>query len=231
MPIVFVHGVANRRDAGYDQTFASIERFLQRYVAPAISDTPDDVEIIDSYWGDLGATFAWDRASRPASPLLGMGPEDTPSEARLHALAELYEPLAAIPATEAAAPATGGLIAAGAGERHTRLSDLSPDQLSDLAASIVYSIAGDTDDAEAAVFAADALVRDQAFLDQLAATDPAQQHSFFVDRIRQKAQEDAALVGMGAGWWQRFTDRVGEVFDRGRDSTGWAASRALIEAR
>lgn len=232
MPIVFVHGVANRRGSGYERAFSSIERFLKNYVAPSISDDPDGVMVIDAYWGDLGAKFAWGRTSRPRTPLLGMGPEDAPDEIRVQTYAQLYDQLRPIPVAEGSSRETGGLIAAGVAEGKPPLSSLPPDQLSDLAAAIIYSLADDTeDDVEAALIAADELAHNNQFRDELAELEPPEQYDRFASAVERRAEEELGLVGQGIGWLGGLKDRIGEVFDRGRKAPGWAASRVLLEAR
>lgn len=230
MPIVFVHGVANRKPE-YDATFASLERYLRRYVAPAVSDDAEGVAIIDAYWGDLGASFAWDRVSRPPTPLLGMGAESLPDEVLLQTYAQLRDQLEPIPTVEDTAVATGGLIGAGAGDASVRLGDLSPDELSDVAAAVILSTAGPQDDVVAALIAADELAHDPDFRTELAGLDGQAQHARFTEEVAERVAADAGLLGQGVGWMDRLKDRFGEVFDRARRAPGWAASRALLEAR
>ena len=70
MPIVFVHGVAVRDHSA----FLGVKPFLAQYVAPAMISDPshaDRVQIIEAYWGDCGATFAWNRASLPSAQQAG----------------------------------------------------------------------------------------------------------------------------------------------------------------
>ncbi len=232
MPIVFVHGVANRRGSGYERAFSSIERFLKNYVASSISDDPDGVTVIDAYWGDLGAKFAWGRASRPRTPLLGMGPEDAPDEVRMQTYAQLYDQLAPIPVAEESSLDTGGLIAAGVGERQPPLSALPPDRLSDLAAAIISTLAEDTEaDVDRALIAADELAHDEQFRNELAALESPAQYERFASAVERSVEEELGLVGQGIGWLGGLKDRIGEVLDRGRKAPGWAASRVLLEAR
>ena len=69
MPIVFIHGVAVRRegDPGWEQVshvtrgivWDNIRASLRRHVAPALNPAqPDDVQISELYWGDLGSSYA-----------------------------------------------------------------------------------------------------------------------------------------------------------------------------
>ena len=80
MPIVYVHGVANREDengnlAGWDE----IQIYLRRYIAPEISSKPDDVPIERAYWGEYGADFRWGGLSRPRSKLRAAGAATAPA--------------------------------------------------------------------------------------------------------------------------------------------------------
>lgn len=69
MPIVFVHGVAVRRegDPGWEQVrhvtsgigWEVVQRALREHVAPVLNpDRPQDVPITEIYWGDLGSSYA-----------------------------------------------------------------------------------------------------------------------------------------------------------------------------
>ncbi|MGB5760285.1 MAG: hypothetical protein WBM50_25440 [Acidimicrobiales bacterium] len=235
MPIVYVHGVANRRGHGYEEDLASLTRMLANYVAPVISDDPDGVIVIDSYWGDLGADFAWDRASRPVSPLLGMGAEHTPDDIRLQTYAHLHDQLAPIPVEQdEPGPETGGLIAAGAvappGASPT-LSELTPTQLSDFVTAIIGSVAGPNDDVDGAVITADHLAWDPAFRAELTSLPSDEQYRRFAGAVEADLQAQSGLIGQGIGWLDRVADRLGEVLDRGTKAPAWAASRVLLEAR
>jgi hypothetical protein len=55
MPIVFVHGVASRREVGHDEVWKNIREKLEKHVAPAIAgNRADEVSIEEAYWGDDG---------------------------------------------------------------------------------------------------------------------------------------------------------------------------------
>ncbi len=78
MPIVFIHGVAVRDENEElnralkrfrDVPWPTIEGLLREHVAPAISEDPAGVPIMRSYWGDLGARFAWDGRSLVSQPV------------------------------------------------------------------------------------------------------------------------------------------------------------------
>ncbi|GIE94461.1 hypothetical protein [Paractinoplanes rishiriensis] len=67
MPIIFVHGVATRRERGggrpYDRRVAARTALIRRFLAPATGLDPEAVRILNPYWGDQAARFRWDGAS------------------------------------------------------------------------------------------------------------------------------------------------------------------------
>ncbi|MDX0481430.1 hypothetical protein GOD90_20355 [Sinorhizobium medicae] len=67
MPVVFVHGVNNRRDDGYRENEAARNGFLRDIVAEALKLPPDKLTILSPYWGDNGVKFAWNMAVMPDS--------------------------------------------------------------------------------------------------------------------------------------------------------------------
>ncbi|AEL07779.1 hypothetical protein [Xanthomonas campestris] len=68
MPIVFVHGVNNRReDADYDDGVERMRGFLQNLVAPQIGIDPAQLTTYFPYWGGNGVQFRWKQASLPKS--------------------------------------------------------------------------------------------------------------------------------------------------------------------
>lgn len=71
MPIVFVHGVATRADdRKNEQQLRTAELNLRRFVAPMLAPDPENVTVINAYWGDIGVSMAWNGASVPgAEPL------------------------------------------------------------------------------------------------------------------------------------------------------------------
>lgn len=68
MPIVFVHGVNNRReDADYDEGVERIRGFLKSLLAPRIGLDPTKLATFFPYWGGNGVRFRWKQASLPSS--------------------------------------------------------------------------------------------------------------------------------------------------------------------
>src|SRR5439155_9246217 len=84
----------------YAGSWEQIEAFLRRFVAPVIAPDPENVYIQPAYWGDVASIFAWDGASRPLGPLLGMGAAAAPTNYdKAIAAAELRNALSDLPAT------------------------------------------------------------------------------------------------------------------------------------
>lgn len=54
MPIVFVHGVATRREGDHDEVWKIIEQQLKKRVAAKIASVPEKIWIEEAYWGDDG---------------------------------------------------------------------------------------------------------------------------------------------------------------------------------
>jgi hypothetical protein len=67
MPIVFVHGVNNRRDDGYRENEAARNGFLRDIVAPVFNLPADELSIFSPYWGGDGVKFAWNMAVLPST--------------------------------------------------------------------------------------------------------------------------------------------------------------------
>ena len=65
MPLVFVHGVSVRAGESYDRQLEFRDESFRRHVLKRA-----DVAVLNPYWGDLGATAAWEHASLPGERLL-----------------------------------------------------------------------------------------------------------------------------------------------------------------
>lgn len=71
MPIVFVHGVTTRdHNREHVELWRQTERLLRRHIAPLLSRSPQHVDIISAYWGDIGVKLHWGSASLPPDPEL-----------------------------------------------------------------------------------------------------------------------------------------------------------------
>jgi hypothetical protein len=237
MPIIHVHGVGTRDPK---TSFAEIRQYLRRFVAPVISATPDEVLIDQAYWGDAGAHFAWQGASRPKSLLLGQGAEGVAASAADRALlaAALRASLGGLPATPTAERSSGlvsghGRPAAGAGGPALRLKDLSADELSDLLADLIALAVSNAELRGKATLVADALARDPSLAAALAAApDSAAECDLLIARLRAELPS-AGLVGMGSvgDWFRDVGDRLGEAASRAVGMPGAAASAVAGEFR
>ena len=228
MPILYVHGVANRIDpAGNLDGWIEIEAFLRRYIAPEISAQPEAVTISYAYWGDLGVKFYWNGESRPRSQLLGMGAATT--TASTAEKADILDSLDSLPPKQPTAPAPpSGLIAAGPSTslRQSRLRDLTNDERADFLVGIARARNRPPSD----LIQVDELARDPAFVAKLnAATTAAEE----MQVLRQAASklEQTGLLAQGSSWWNDVTDRVGELFDRVDSSAANALTKLVMEAR
>lgn len=66
MPIVFVHGVNNRKeDAGFADDVARKKEFLKTLLAAPLGLEPTKVTIAFPYWGGNGVKFLWNQTSLP----------------------------------------------------------------------------------------------------------------------------------------------------------------------
>jgi hypothetical protein len=241
MPIVYVHGVATR-DTAVDPTIIGL---MKGYLSDVISPGRD-VDVVYSYWGDVGAHFAWNGAARPRTPLLGQGGGQARSLSNDAVMAaDLATPLAGIPKTGTAQSGAGreagrGLVPAGvrSAEGNTdepRLRDLSPDALSDLVATVLsvspLSVSPVTNDQSALIMAVDAVAHDPRIrmsLDQ--AGSRSEEWASFVDALESRLAGPLAGQG-GASTMRRLGDRVLESLDRGSGVPGYVASRVVAEFR
>jgi hypothetical protein len=66
MPVVFVHGVANRKNAAYTEDESTRDAFLKRYLGAAMGVPPEQLDVANPYWGGEGAKFAWNQVSLPS---------------------------------------------------------------------------------------------------------------------------------------------------------------------
>lgn len=229
MPILYIHGVNVRSRDG----FFAIKTYLQRLVAPAISNDPEGVLIDDVFWGDIGVHFAWDGVSRPRTRLLGMGAGARPllpleGALTAEAFADTFRRLPAMPSST---PATGGLIAGGAvaaspAGAKLSLKNLGTDELSDLLATMIGAQVAEPERRARLILAADAVAHDPATPAALAgARSLEQERDLLLDRVRRKAE--AALVGMGIpNWLAGVRDRLSEALSRAVDLPTYAVSVA-----
>jgi hypothetical protein len=179
MPIVFVHGVAQRSEA----VFAGVEPFLERYVAPAINPN-GKVECRFAFWGDLGVKFAWNGASRPKDAITGQGADDSLTTIYLAASARQTNVagLAGVIGTATNKPANESeavnrAVLKRMDQVDTAKVQMPADPLSYLDASMAEEIIRSTDAVAGAGFAAAGF-----------------------DELRDRVDESLARVREGGGW-------------------------------
>lgn len=250
MPIIYIHGVANRDPSAFEPT----EKYLRRYIASEIAADPEKVEIIHAFWGDVGARFRWGGASRPVTPIVGMGAGDSVTGAeQAIATAEMPTVLAHLPdrMSRSSAVSSGSLeddlIAGGPSSSESkisksssssalRLSSLSPKQLSDLLATNLQANA-DTQADVTVIFAADAVAYDSQTISKLSECADLDEEwalleTLIAERVRDDDASDSGLVAMGIPpWLQTLGDYVKESLRRGDDLPGYALTRVVAEFR
>lgn len=65
MPLVFVHGVSVRADDEYSENQKIRDGYFRKFALDQIVADPAKAVIKNPYWGQYGATFAWDHACLP----------------------------------------------------------------------------------------------------------------------------------------------------------------------
>lgn len=234
MPIIYVHGVATR-DETPDPTIVGL---MKGYLSDVISPGRD-VEVVYAYWGDVGARFAWDGAARPRSPLLRQGGQEPwkPSTGALLSaeLADALHGTPSAPVTLADAEASGSALTpsgVGSGQRRparTRLSELSPDALSDLISTGILMEQTTTDNAELIMTIDDVAHDPQTHAALSSATDIAEEWKYFARAVEEKRH--GPLAGQGASAFERLGQRIQEALDRGSSGAGYVTARLVAEFR
>ena len=72
MPLIFVHGVATRKNPDYERGVASRNAMFRRYVYPALG-WDNRLDPFNAYWGDDAAEFRWHHASLPQGEVEAFG--------------------------------------------------------------------------------------------------------------------------------------------------------------
>ncbi len=226
MPVLYIHGVNTRSRDG----FFALKPYLERHVAPAISDDHGGVVIDDLYWGDLAAVFAWDGESRPRSRLLGQGAESSTATGDLLANSTWDGVLKRIPST-GRPTSTSTLISGSTGAAATtiRLKDLSPDEMSNYLALLLPSVISDPAQRAEVILRADDLAHDPGFRTAIAAAPtPEAERELLLSRL----QPSAGLVGMGVRTWiTDLGERLDESLRRASDLPGFAIATVAGELR
>ncbi|MFF0516886.1 hypothetical protein [Streptomyces sp. NPDC004250] len=85
MPLVFVHGIANRRERGAYRADRLRDKMFEEHLLVALPGTRGEHRIHTAHWGDLGGELRWNGDSIPQEPGEPLG---APSELD-HLLAQL----------------------------------------------------------------------------------------------------------------------------------------------
>jgi hypothetical protein len=237
MPIVYVHGVSTRQESpSYRPHLQQIEKMLGRYVAPEISPS---CKTFCAYWGEYAAKFAWGRASRPKTVLLGQGAgiQSFSEAAQANLIASLDAPVTSCPITCTAPVEAGGLVPSGpqkvdaSSSSTSRLKGLDSIALSDfLSAAIVHSDIDPNLRADMLI-AADEIAHENSTHVRLGQCSNLTEELEELRGLlaRKKVEE---LVGQGAGSvWNKIVDRMGESISRVTSAPAFALSTAVAEWR
>jgi hypothetical protein len=233
MSIVYVHGVANRDDdPSYKPHLQEISEFLDRYVG---KETWPSRKVFNAYWGKYGASFAWNRESRPKTVLFGQGAApiinsldralvlasvdgdqipDAPLEPR--------SPSVLVPSGPAV-----GRASLGSG---IYLKDLSPDDLSDLLSTVIVERITDPAPRAQMIIAADDVAHDPATPASLAQYSTVEQELEGL-RVLLEKKRTGPLVAQGTGLWSKIVDRVGEATSRVVSAPAFTLSTVVAETR
>ncbi|MFF0738846.1 hypothetical protein ACFYVL_00450 [Streptomyces sp. NPDC004111] len=65
MPLVHVHGVATRLSDKEERTQAHRTALYRAVLGPVLTASPSALTVLNPYWGDSAAAFAWNHASLP----------------------------------------------------------------------------------------------------------------------------------------------------------------------
>jgi hypothetical protein len=92
MPLVHVHGIANRRgedndDDSYGNSKAKRDAYFRRFLHPEMGATPGE-EIFDPYWGGAAGSLRWRGASIPRRTGRWLGPQEDDLAAEIQATEE-----------------------------------------------------------------------------------------------------------------------------------------------
>jgi hypothetical protein len=73
MPLVFVHGVTVRKDAEYLQSEKIRDGLFRSLALAGVVNDPSNCLILNPYWGEYGASLAWNGASLPEGKIESFG--------------------------------------------------------------------------------------------------------------------------------------------------------------
>ena len=241
MPIVYIHGVSIRDDSGWSQ----LEAMLRRFVAPKISDDPENVAITRCFWGEFGAKFRWSGACTPASPLRdimdGLLTRAENSSARLERLSAA--PREFIEKSKRAAAklrtSTVSLDDEAEPSLRTRLKDFNREKLSDLFAGFISQNRENmnTDQTTLALLAADEVAFDNSTLKRLAQCNTLEDEFDLMgelltekyDALRSRFKN--SIDAKAPDWRHKILSGTYESVARSAHGAGYVLTRAAAEVR
>ena len=237
MPIVFVHGVAQRNE----NAFAGLQVFLDTYVARAVNPKrPANVKSYSAYWGPLGVSFAWEGLSRPRTAITHQGAADETDSAATAAVLGRLVPLRAAD-VQPARPAASSELAGGVREDEVPSLDGIPRaERGELLINTLLAGAIPLDDPQRATAVGSTAMYsmlDASIAREIVALDAAAQavHDDDLDAVLADAALRALdVASQGGGIGSRFTDlklRTQEALSRTAGSGAFLASRLLEELR
>src|SRR5262245_33367419 len=153
MPLVFVHGVANRRgetiaeQAAFDQRVQARDSLFRSIAFADRVQAPVVLHIENPYWGDLGSHFAWNLASVPKGGDEALGAEVLGTEEGRQSEAGRL--------AQVALATTTGKAAAAPQQPNTILVTLAKQESLVFAVDAVFAAAGQIDPAVAPASNAD----------------------------------------------------------------------------
>lgn len=246
MPIIHIHGVATRTP----DDLAQREAMLSRYISDELKhpNVPGNVPILRTFWGDLGATFAWNLQACPRPDPLQMmgGPAAVSPAEQAQLMAEFGPELKGVPlATPAAvtANANSGLTTGNTNttpppaQPKTRLRDLNADQLSDLAVTTVLTKpVTEPWQQTLAIIAADEVAQNPTTFAKLAAEPNADAETALLQKLiearyTELERDRDGLLLQGPGWFGDLKDRIKEAMTRADQLDGFVLTRVLNRFR
>jgi hypothetical protein len=94
VPLVFVHGVGNRINAGYRAGQATRDALFRRFLLHDHRRGDGSAVMVENpFWGDLGGRLYWDGASLPREDFEALGASDAVL-VELHAAVQSGDPVA-----------------------------------------------------------------------------------------------------------------------------------------
>ena len=256
MPIVFIHGVNVRSTSDFE----GITRHLRASVAPLLVTGPGrsaaDISVTSCYWGDLGASFAWNLQSLPANTSFGiasMGLSGATLADKMLPLAGslssvgLGEILTRQPSANVALDA--GIISMGPWQSPTTFFNADPDRVAALLITMMVTQDPTIDLGDGRLQSFPASVANASLYIDAAAHEvipnvmPDESADVTLARIAKRAKEfealasshSAAVLYQGVGPIAQLIDQataaVQGLIDEANDTTGDALAHTLIGIR